>query len=221
MKNKTSLESKSNKVIRRFARYLGLFLILLTLAFAIPELITEQNPNAEPTRIDIILTGALMLVGLALAWKWELIGGIVFSVIGLVMTPIVYSHNFAMNQNVGMSLIIIASITGVGGFAVLNPSGNSDVSTETKNKIMIVQYFFAFLNVLGGILTSISKFSQSLSLSEAHSAMCVQWSKFYRTIDMELSLDVKHRGDVVEFIMKCKKEYDRLLDESPVTLGSI
>jgi hypothetical protein len=83
MKNKTSLESKSNKVIRRFARYLGLFLILLTLAFAIPELITEQNPNAEPTRIDIILTGALMLVGLALAWKWELIGGLI-SLIGFI-----------------------------------------------------------------------------------------------------------------------------------------
>ena len=111
--------------------------------------------------------------------------------------------------------IIIASITGVGGFAVLNPSGNSDVSQDTKNKIMIIQYFFAFLNVLGGILSSISKFSQSLPLSEAHSVMCVQWSKFYRTIDMELSLDIKHRGGVVEFIMKCREEYDRLLDESP------
>ena len=43
--------------------------------------------------------------------------------------------------------IIIASITGVGGFAVLNPSGNDDVSTDTKNRIMVVQYFFAFLNV--------------------------------------------------------------------------
>ena len=53
----------------------------------------------------------ILLVFLLIAWKWELIGGIVFSVIGLVMTPIVYSHNFAMNQNVGMSLIIIASIT--------------------------------------------------------------------------------------------------------------
>ena len=111
--------------------------------------------------------------------------------------------------------IVIASITGVGGFAVLNPSGNDGVSNETKNRIMIIQYFFAFLNVLAGILSSISKFSQSLPLSESHSAMCVQWSKFYRTIDMELSLDVKHRGDVVDFIMKCKKEYDRLLDESP------
>jgi hypothetical protein len=111
--------------------------------------------------------------------------------------------------------IVIASITGVGGFAVLNPSGSEDVSTETKNNIMIIQYFFAFLNVLAGILSSISKFSQSLSLSEAHSAQCVQWSKFYRSIDMELSLDTKHRDNVVEFIMKCREEYDKLLDDSP------
>jgi hypothetical protein len=111
--------------------------------------------------------------------------------------------------------IVIASITGVGGFAVLNPSGSEDVSNETKNNIMIIQYFFAFLNVLAGILSSISKFSQSLSLSEAHSAQCVQWSKFYRSIDMELSLDTKHRDNVVEFIMKCREEYDKLLDDSP------
>jgi hypothetical protein len=111
--------------------------------------------------------------------------------------------------------IVIASITGVGGFAVLNPSGNDGVSDETKNNIMIIQYFFAFLNVLAGILTSISKFSQSLSLSEAHSAQCVQWSKLYRSIDMELSLDVKHRDNVVEFIMKCREDYDKHHDDSP------
>jgi hypothetical protein len=111
--------------------------------------------------------------------------------------------------------IIIASITGVGGFAVLNPSGNDGVSSDTKTRIMIVQYFFAFLNVIAGILSSISKFSQSLPLSEAHSVMCVQWSKFYRSIDMELSLDIKHRSDVVEFIMKSREEYDKLLDDAP------
>ena len=111
--------------------------------------------------------------------------------------------------------IIIASITGVGGFAVLNPSGDDGVSNDTKTRIMIVQYFFAFLNVIAGILSSISKFSQSLPLSEAHSVMCVQWSKFYRSIDMELSLDIKHRSDVVEFIMKSREEYDKLLDDAP------
>ena len=111
--------------------------------------------------------------------------------------------------------IIIASITGVGGFAVLNPSGSEDISTDTRNNIMIIQYFFAFLNVMGGILTSISKFSQSLSLSESHSVMCVSWSKLYRSIDMEISLDVRHRSNVVDFLMKSREEYDKLLSDAP------
>ena len=124
-------------------------------------------------------------------------------------------HFKRQNDYLSYPSIVIASITGVGGFAVLNPSGNDSVSSETRSKIMIVQYFFAFLNVLGGILTSIGKFSQSLSLSEAHSAMCVQYSKYYRNIDMELSLDVADRTGVVDFVKKCREEYDRLLDEAP------
>ena len=111
--------------------------------------------------------------------------------------------------------IVIASITGVGGFAVLSPSGSDDASPEMQQRIVILQYLFAFLNVLAGILSSVSKFSQSLPLSEAHSAMCVQWSKFYRSIDMELSLDVRHRTDVVKFIVNSRKLYDKLLDDSP------
>ena len=130
-------------------------------------------------------------------------------------------HNHARlhykNQNDWLAYpsIVIASITGVGGFAVLNPSGNEDVSMETKNKIMIVQYMFAFLNVLAGILTSISKFSQSSTLADAHSLMCVQYSKYYRNIDMELSLDEADRTCVIEFVKKCRVEYDRLLDDAP------
>ena len=124
-------------------------------------------------------------------------------------------HFKKQNDYLSYPSIVIASITGVGGFAVLNPSGNESISSETRAKIMIVQYMFAFLNVLGGILTSIGKFSQSLSLSELHSSMCVQYSKYYRNIDMELSLDVKHRDDVVDFIMKSREDYDKLLDDSP------
>ena len=32
---------------------------------------------------------------------------------------------------------------------------------------------------------------------------------------MELSLDVRHRGGVVDFIMKSREDYDKLLDDSP------
>jgi len=119
------------------------------------------------------------------------------------------------NDYLSYPSIIIASITGVGGFAVLNPSGNEGVSTDTKNKIMVIQYIFAFLNVLGGILTSISKFSQSAALADTHSSMCVQYSKFYRNIDMELSLDVNDRTDAVEFVKRCREQYDKLLDDAP------
>jgi len=130
-------------------------------------------------------------------------------------------HNHArlyfkrQNDYLSYPSIIIASITGVGGFAVLNPSGGDNVSDETHTRIILIQYFFAFLNVMGGILTSISKFSQSSTMIETHSNMCVQWSKFYRSIDMELSLDTKHRVDVVEFVTKSREEYDRLLSEAP------
>lgn len=110
--------------------------------------------------------------------------------------------------------IIISSITGVGGFAVLNPS-DDNVSPDMKRNIIIFQYTFAFLNVVVGILTSISKFSNSSTMMEAHSVMSIQYSKFYRNIDMELSLDIEHRTDAMDFVQKQRIEYDRLLDEAP------
>ena len=110
--------------------------------------------------------------------------------------------------------IIISSITGVGGFAVLSPDTNS-MSNDQKQKIIIFQYFFAFMNVVAGILTSISKFNNSARLVETHSAMSVQYSKLYRNIDMELSLETQHREDVLDFVNKIRVEYDRLLDEAP------
>jgi hypothetical protein len=113
-------------------------------------------------------------------------------------------HYKKQNDWLAYPSIIIASITGV-----------DDVSTDTKNKIMIIQYMFAFLNVLAGILTSISKFSQSSTLADAHSLMCVQYSKYYRNIDMELSLDTADRTCVIDFVKKCREEYDRLLDDAP------
>lgn len=110
--------------------------------------------------------------------------------------------------------IIISSITGVGGFAVLSPDTNS-MSEDQKQKIIIFQYFFAFMNVIAGILTSISKFNNSARFMEMHSVMSVQYSKLYRNIDMELSLETQHREDVLEFVNKTRVEYDRLLDEAP------
>lgn len=53
----------------------------------------------------------VLVLFLFLAWKKELIGGIIFIIIGLAFTPWVFQHNYDMNQSVGMTLSIVAMIT--------------------------------------------------------------------------------------------------------------
>lgn len=132
-----------------------------------------------------------------------------------------YLHNHARlmfkRQNDWLSYpsIVIASITGVGGFAVVSPTQSESTTSENRQKLVFVQYFFAFLNVLGGILTSVAKFNQSHELMSKHSHMCNAYSKFYRSIDMQLSLEDKYREPVLEYVQKMRTEFDRLLDEGP------
>jgi len=109
--------------------------------------------------------------------------------------------------------IVIASVTGVGGFAFMNPTGDG----ETPDNIRWVQVAFATLNVFGGIMTSLNKFSDCASLAEKHSTASIAYSKLYRAIDMELTLDPAHRQkkSVADLVRSFREHYDRLLDESP------
>jgi hypothetical protein len=58
-----------------------------------------------------LIPSFILLVLLIVAWKWELIGGIILAVLGLALSPLVFMHNYEMNHSIGMSLGIIAMIT--------------------------------------------------------------------------------------------------------------
>jgi len=58
-----------------------------------------------------LMPSFVLLAFLLVAWKWELIGGIIFMLIGIGFTPLIYKHNYNMNHSVGMSIGIIACIT--------------------------------------------------------------------------------------------------------------
>ena len=122
-------------------------------------------------------------------------------------------HHKSISDWLSYPSIIIASATGVGGFAFMNPTGDG----ETPDNIRWFQVAFATLNVIGGILTSVNKFSQSASLVEKHSIASIAYSKLYRAIDMELTLDPEHRQQksIAELVRSFREHYDRLLDESP------
>lgn len=58
-----------------------------------------------------MLPSFVLTVLLIIAWKWELIGGIILGMIGIVFSPIIFMHNYNMNHSVVMSLTVIAMIT--------------------------------------------------------------------------------------------------------------
>jgi hypothetical protein len=58
-----------------------------------------------------LIPSFILLAILFVAWKWELIGGILFLLIGLGLSPFIYRMNYDMNHSVWMSLGIILAIT--------------------------------------------------------------------------------------------------------------
>jgi hypothetical protein len=96
----------------------------------------------------------------------------------------------------------------------MNPTGDG---TEVPENVRWFQLAFATLNVFGGIMTSLNKFSDCASLAEKHSTASIAYSKLYRAIDMELTLDPAHRQkkSVADLVRSFREHYDRLLDESP------
>jgi len=92
--------------------------ILCILAICFISLFALDSFNAELTIWEQLgdffmhlIPSFVLLAFLILAWKKELIGGVVFIIIGLALSPFIYNHNYNMNQSVSMSLGIIATIT--------------------------------------------------------------------------------------------------------------
>lgn len=58
-----------------------------------------------------LIPSFILIAILIVAWKWEYIGGIIFLVMALGLSPFVFMLNYNRNHSVGMSLGIILAIT--------------------------------------------------------------------------------------------------------------
>ena len=85
-----------------------LFISLFALDAFSPELSFWQQIGGF---LMHLIPSFILLAILILAWKKEFIGGILFTIIGIVLTPVVYALNYRMNHSVVMSLGIILTIT--------------------------------------------------------------------------------------------------------------
>ena len=103
---------KSIKVFHWLPRIICLLAILFVSLFAAdafaPELTIWQQLGAF---IIHLIPSFVLIAFLIVAWKWEYVGGLIFLIIGIVLSPIVFIHNFKMNDSVWMSLGTILIIT--------------------------------------------------------------------------------------------------------------
>ncbi len=52
----------------------------------------------------------VLMAVLAVAWKWDLVGGVAFALLGLGFSPFIYLHNYRMNHSVWTSLFVVLVI---------------------------------------------------------------------------------------------------------------
>jgi hypothetical protein len=100
------------KIVHWIPRILCILAILFISMFALDSFAPHLTIGQQIGRLLIHLIPTYILAALLIiAWKWELIGGIFFILLGIGFSPVVYNMNYHRNHSVMMSLGIILMIT--------------------------------------------------------------------------------------------------------------
>jgi hypothetical protein len=100
------------KILHWAPRIICIAAILFVSLFA-TDAFSHEKPLGEQIfdfLMHMIPSFVLLLV-LLIAWKRELLGGILLLIMGLGLSPFVFIHNYRMNDSVWMSLFVILIIT--------------------------------------------------------------------------------------------------------------
>ena len=117
---KTSL-----KIIHWVPRILCILAILFISLFALDSFDPAYTLWQQLLAFFIHMIPSFVLaLFLVAAWKWELIGGLIFLMLALGFAPFIYFHNYAMNQSVLISIGVVLMINGpfvlTGGLFILS-----------------------------------------------------------------------------------------------------
>jgi hypothetical protein len=101
----------SLKIIHWTPRILCMLAILFVSMFALDSFDPAYSLGHQLVAfLRHMIPSFILVVFLVIAWKWELIGGIILLAIALGFTPFIYMHNYAMNHSVLVSLSVILMI---------------------------------------------------------------------------------------------------------------
>ena len=112
------------------------------------------------------------------------------------------------NIHFALPVIVLSTITGTANFA--------QESFPEKYKHFLIMAI-GTLNLIAGLITTISQFLRINELQEGYRVAEVGFSKLNRNIEVILDLPIKYRNVSGEtFLESCRQEYDRLIEQSPM-----
>ncbi len=93
-------------------RILCILSILFVSSFAFDTFTSEESFMVQFGEFILhIIPSLVLLFLLIVTWKKELLGGVIFMILGLGFSPYVFKMNYNMNHSFWMSLGIIMTIT--------------------------------------------------------------------------------------------------------------
>ena len=130
-----------------------------------------------------------------------------------------YMHHRAYLMYKGLSMrftlpvIILSTITGTANFAQ---------EQFPENLRGMVPSVIGGLNLIAGLVATIMQFLKINELMENHKAAALSFGLLSRNIRLELALAREERTtDGLEYVTRCKNEYDRLIEQSPTVPSTI
>lgn len=128
-----------------------------------------------------------------------------------------HGRSFALYRRKAMwytiPVIIMSTITGTANFA-------QERFPEHIKPIAVIA--IGSVNLIAGIITTISQYLKVNELLESHRVANLSWDKFVRDVKMELAKDPREHGDVpgqreppITCMTKFKETFDRLMEVSP------
>jgi hypothetical protein len=109
-------------------------------------------------------------------------------------------------------VIILSTLTGTANFA------QDRIPVDYRALAVMV---IGGLNIIAGIITTISQFLKISEKNEGHRVSAIAWGKFNRNIKIELTKRPLERTEPDVMIKSFKEEYDRLSETSPIILQLI
>lgn len=117
------------------------------------------------------------------------------------------------NMIITIPVIVLSTLTGTANFGLS--------SMVPPNLQSYAQIGIGGVSLVTGIISTIGNFLRYAQGMEAHRGAAISWGKLHRKISVELSLPRNQREPPMDFLLVCRSELDRLIEQSPSIPDSI